>query len=312
MEQQKDYNIENLPDRDTIQKIVAELKSTNLDKVSYQKIFYKILNELKIIPFVTAKLKAGHHIERARINEPDQIFYSEKELSYRTDFHNIKKYGRANFPGQSLFYGAIKSENIELPRIINLLETSELFRSADKTTKTEFVMTVGKWRIKEDFEVVEIVFNKDNIEIIPQIKKAYEYHLDRIRQEMPERIEDIEFLLRFFSDEFAKKTINSDSEYKISVAYTELATNFKGLSGVTYPSVRTNYEGFNVALTIPVVEKYLDLEIVAMFKVYKNGEHTLVDNLAYATDLGNMKSNFNWIDIKGTDEKLINEILLKD
>lgn len=156
------------------------------------------------------------------------------------------------------------------------------------------------------------VSNKANIDNIPQIKKAYEYHLDWIRQETPERIEDIEFLLRFFSDEFAKKTINSDCDYKISVAYTEMAINFKGLSGVTYPRVRTNYEGFNVALTIPAVEKYLDLEIVAMFKVYKNGEHTLVDNLAYATDLGNMKSNFNWIDNKGTDEKLINEILLKD
>lgn len=308
----KDYNIDNLPNKETIVSIVNEFKSTNLEKVSYQKIFYKILNEMKIIPFVTAKLKEGHHIERARLNEPNQIFYSEQELSYRTDYHNIKKYGRANFPGQSLFYGAIKSEHIEHPRFINLLETSELFRSGDKKTNADFVMTVGKWRIKQDFEVVEIVFNKSSIDNIPQIKRAYEYHLNKIRDEMPDRIEEIEFLLQFFSDEFAKKTIDSDNDYKISVAYTEMATTFKNLAGVTYPSVRTDYQGFNVALTIPAVEKFLELEIVAMFKVYKKGKHTFVDNIAYATDLGNMKSHFKWIDIKGTDEKVINEMLLKD
>lgn len=308
----KDYNIQNLPDRETLERIVHELKSADLKNVSYHKVFYKILNELKLVPFVTAKLKAGHHIERARINEPDQVFYAESDLSFRTDFHNIKKFGRANAPEQSLFYGAIKTEHIEYPRIVNLFETSEMFRSIEKKSTGTFVMTVGKWRIKEDFEVVEMVFNQGNIENIPQIKNSYEYHIDRLKKEMPDKIQDIEFILRFFSDEFAKKDIHSDSDYKISVAYTEMATNFKNLSGVTYPSVRTDYQGFNVALTIPAVETFLELEVVAMFKVYKKGEHTFVDNLAYATELGDLKSNFNWVDIQGTKEEMINKILLGD
>lgn len=313
MEQTKPtYNINNLPDRKTLNKVTSELRNADLSKVSYQKVFYTLLNEIKLIPFATAKLKAGHHIERARINEPNQIFYSENDISYRTDFENIKRYGRANFPGQSLFYGAIKTEHIEHPRIINLLETSEMFRSADKKSDAEFVMTVGRWRIKQDFEVLESVFNKHNIATIPQIKQSYEYHLNKLNAEIPDRIDDIEFLLEFFSDEFAKKEINSDNDYKVSVAYTEIAINFKNLAGVTYPSVRTDYQGFNVALTMPAVESFLELEVVAMFKIYKKGDHVFMDNLAYATDLGEMKSNFKWIDIKGTPEDFINERLLKD
>lgn len=306
------YNIANLPDRKTLEKITSELRNADLSKVSYQKVFYTLLNDLKLIPFVTAKLKAGHHIERARLNEPNQIFYSEKDISYRTDFENIKKYGRANFPGQSLFYGAIKTEHIDHPRIVNLLETSEMYRTADRKTDAEFVMTVGKWRIKQDFEVVESVFNKHNIATSPQIKASYEYHLEKIKKEIPDRLDDIEFLLEFFSDEFAKKEIKTDSDYKVSVAYTELAINFKNLAGVTYPSVRTDYQGFNVALVMPAVENFLELEVAAMFKIYKKGVHTFMDNLAYATDFGEMKSNFQWIDIKGTPEDYINKLLLND
>ncbi|MGN7202665.1 hypothetical protein ACTHQF_00215 [Pedobacter sp. SAFR-022] len=306
------YNIANLPDRKTLDKVTSALRSADLSKVSYQKVLYSLLNDLKVIPFVIAKLKAGHHIERARINEPNQLFYSEKEISYRTDFQNIKSYGRANSPGQSLFYGAVKTENIEHPRIINLLETSEMFRSADRKRDAEFVMTVGKWRIREDFEVIESVFNKHNIQTIPQIKQSYEYYLNKLKAEMPDRIDDIEFLLEFFSDEFAKKEIKSGDDYKISAAYTELAMNFHNVAGVAYPSVRTDYQGFNVALGIYAVENFLELEVAAMFKIYKKGEQTFMDNLAYATDLGEMKSDFKWIDIKGTPEDFINEHLLKN
>ncbi|MCG3165762.1 MAG: hypothetical protein POELPBGB_01537 [Bacteroidia bacterium] len=307
-----DFNIANLPDRNTIEKTILELKNADLSKVSYQKVFYTIFNKIKLIPFVTAKLRAGHHIERARLNEPGQIFYSEQDLSYRTDFQNIKKFGRANHPGQSLFYGAIKTENIQHPRLINLFETSELFRAADKKLDGEFVMTVGKWRILKDIEVAEIVFNKGNIESIPEIKKAYEYHLNKLKNDIPERADDLAFLLEFFSNEFAKKEIQSADDYKISSAYTEMAINFKNLAGVSYPSVRTDYQGFNVALSIPAVDSFLKLEVVAMFKVYKKGSKSFMDNLAYATDLGPLESNFEWINMEGTPEDFINQQLLGD
>ncbi|GAA4203904.1 hypothetical protein GCM10022289_20900 [Pedobacter jeongneungensis] len=176
-----------------------------MGKVSNEKVFYRILNELKFIPFVTAKLRAGHHIERARINEPGQIFYSESELIYRTDAHNLRTFGRANCTRTGNLYGAIKTEHIEYPRIVNLFEIYEIFRNNDQQSVDTFTMTVGKWRIKQDFEIVEMVFNQSNIENIPQIARAYEHHIERLRAEIPDRIDTLNFCSRFFLTNLPRK-----------------------------------------------------------------------------------------------------------
>lgn len=283
------------PTKEQINKVLSELKEMNLQEVSYDDIFNKLAYELKIIPFVTAKLKKGNYIERGRINSPEEIFYSETDISYRTDIENIKKYGRANCPKQSMFYGALKSDFIEYPRIVNLFEISGLFRDGDLISNGEFIFTVGKWKIKEDFEVVEIVFDKETIERIPDIKKAYEYHLNNIRQEFPEQVEEFENMLEFFSNEFAKKEISNDDDYKVSVVYTNMAINNRGHDGIIYPSVRTEGEGRNVVLPIEVVDKYLELEKVAMFKIIKNGDKAEMLNIAVALELGEKNTQFNWI-----------------
>jgi hypothetical protein len=71
------------------------------------------------------------------------------------------------------------------------------------------------------------------------------------------------------------------------------------LGGITYPSVRADYHGYNVALPISAVENFLQLEVVAMFKLYKRGDELFLDNLAYATELGHLNSNFKWESLQG-------------
>ncbi|MTK53518.1 hypothetical protein [Paludibacter sp.] len=285
----------NLPAIEQINKILTELNELSLQDISYDTIFEKLATELKIIPFVTAILKKGNYIERGRINGQEQIFNSESELSYRTDNENIKEYGRANCPGQSMFYGAVKSEFIDYPRIVNLFEISDLFRDGDLISDGEFIFTVGKWKIKKDFEVVEIVFDKKTIERIPEIRKAYEYHLDNLKKDFPDKIEEYSAVLEFFSNEFAKKDISSDNDYKISAVYTNMAIENKGHKGVLYPSVRTEGQGRNVVLPIETVDKYLELEKVAMFKIVKHGDKAEISNIAVALELGENNAEFNWI-----------------
>lgn len=284
-----------IPSIEQINKVLTELNELPLQDVSYDSIFEKLETELKIIPFVTAKLKKGHYIERGRINEQEQVFNSESELSYRTDNENIKKYGRANCPNQSMFYGAVKSEFIEYPRIVNLFEISGLFRNGDLISDGEFIFTVGKWKIKDDFEVVEIVFDKKTIERIPEIKKAYEYHLANLKKDFSDKIEEFSAILEFFSNEFAKKDISSDNDYKISAVYTNMAINNRGHNGIIYPSVRTEGQGRNVVLSIETVDNYLELEKVAMFKIVKKGNSAEISTIAVALELGENNAEFNWI-----------------
>lgn len=129
MENPQDFS--KLPSVEELKEIIASIEEADLSLTSYNKLV-NALTSLQFVPFVTTLLKKGHTIERARINKPGEIFSSESQISYRTDYPNIKSYGRANVPHFSLFYGAIESDTIKHPRFVNLLETSEIFRNLEK------------------------------------------------------------------------------------------------------------------------------------------------------------------------------------
>jgi len=297
MENTKDFS--KLPSVNELKEIISSIKEADLSMVSYNKLV-NALTSLQFVPFVTAKLKKGHSIERARINKPNEIFTTESQISYRTDYSNIKTYGRANVPHFSLFYGAFESDVIKHPRFVNLLETSEIFRNLEKNevTNADFIMTVGKWVIQEDIEIVEVVFDENSIQNSADIKRSYEFHLEKLTKEHPEHKEQFELILQFFSNQFAKKEINSHYDYMISAAYTDMAINWRAHKGLTYPSIKTDYQGHNVVLTPFVVDKYLKLEIAAMFRVQKNGKQSMISPLKHCTDFGPLNTNFKWVDYK--------------
>lgn len=297
-------------DKDQLERLINKYKSIKLQGVAFPKLLRELRKDFRYLPFTTAKLKKGGTIERARINLEGEIFNSENQLSYRTDIRNITKYGRANIPHSSMFYGSIVSDHIANPRIVNIFETDESFRNHDSEDR-ELLVTVGKWKIKEDFEIAEITFSDEVRKKIPSVQKAYEYHIQKIKQDHPKNYEYFIRIMEFFSDEFAKKDITSDSDYKLSAAYTELAL-MANLKGVTYPSVRTEFEGINVALPIPVVDEFLELEIAGMFLIKKIGKKSVMDNASITTDLGEMNSNFTWKDMQKLSDQQINEILLKE
>lgn len=81
------------------------------------------------------------------------------------------------------------------------------------------------------------------------------------------------------------------------------------LHGITYPSVRTDNKANNIALFPDSVEKYLELEMVGMFKITKKGKHSFMDNLAISTDLGKYNSDFKWIDIQNKTEEEITKMI---
>ncbi|HMP30206.1 MAG TPA: hypothetical protein PKD85_11435 [Saprospiraceae bacterium] len=307
------FNPINIPTIDELKKVIIELQNTDLSKISYNKLWSIIENEIRVIPFMTAKLNKGHYIDRGRINKDDnEIFNSEKDISYREDSYNIHNFGRANPPYISMFYGAVKSSTIEHPRIINLLETSEIFRNMpdNRYTDANFKMTLGKWIIKEDFEVLDIIYNKYNRENIPEIKNAYSERREELYKEHPNEAEQLELVLEFFSDEFSKKDVKSHHDYKISTVYTQMAL-LKGLHGVSYPSVRTQYLGNNVAITPFAIDKYCELEKAAMFQIDKSGDNTLVGNLKIALNLGPYNTNFQWVSLGNKTEGELNEIIEK-
>lgn len=284
----------NLPEIEKIEEIIFELKNCDLSKTSEEKLIKKI-REINFIPFPTAILKKGFYVDRIRINNGDELFYSEKEISYREDTYNIKSYGRANITGQSLFYGAFESENIKHPRFVNLIETSEIFRNIEKHSELDktFYATLGRWELINETEVLEIIFDKNLIEKSEENKKAYQYHLQKLKE--IENEEKFHKILEFFSSEFAKKTIVNDSDYKLSAIYFNLALmSNQNIAGVKYPSVKSDYLGYNLALLPNALERNFRLKNVVLLEIDKKGMNTTVKSVNSVDDFGPMNSKFKW------------------
>jgi hypothetical protein len=271
----------------TIKEFIESLKKANLSKVSYNKIVSDIKFESIQLPYTTTIIRKGQYIERGRINEKEDKFYSEFDISYRTDTGNITDFGRANKPFQSRFYGAMKTDELQIPRIVLFSELVEQFRNPksniDKTT-----MTIGRWYVKEDFEVADICYSSRYLKV-KSIKDKYDYWIKETKDtEIGE--DDFQELLEFFSNEFSKTHIENKTDYKISSIYSDLAIFANGLKGIIYPSVRTDYLGYNIALPPETVEKCLELKEVAMFEFTNEG----IIPKSYSNELGFYNSKFNW------------------
>lgn len=243
----------------------------NLEYVDYE-IISKSIEDLrdKFIP--TALLKKDWYIDRVRINCKNDVFSNIKQVSYIHDKDILEKYvkfGRANEPKQAVFYGAITSSEIQQPRVVAYFETSEILNELDKYDNIEEIFTLSRWRILKDIEIIEMIFSDEALKVNEYNKLSLENQIKNYGH--LQLAEHYERQGRFFSNEFARKDIKKgeDFKYKISASYINYIWNKTHLKGVTYPSVKSNYLGQNVALLPELVDKYLKLETVAMFKFVK-------------------------------------------
>lgn len=290
-----------------LQTLLQKLKGMDLSKVPYNEII-SIVNTAMVLPVLLTEIREGNYIERIRINKKDQIFTSKKELSYRTDPENINTFGRANSPGSAMFYGAVISSPIQLPRIVALAETEELLRSKDKgRVDKDIIMTVSRWQITKNMRLAEIVFKKDRIKSTPEIEKAYLFHLKAFREQMAEdEVQKLISILEFYSEEFAKSDIITDTDYKISAAYAESAFKNDMVQGIIYPSVRTEYEGSNVALLPATVDDHLQFEEAFIVHVQIRGKKVFLDNL-YRTGIVETNTNdLAWREMESTPQEIKN------
>ncbi len=277
----------------------------NLDTVTYGHVYHSIRQVPdKYVP--TALLHKGHYIDRVRINEGEKLFTTEHDVSYIHDPEVLKNHvglGRSNAEKQAVFYGAIESPEIRQPRVVAYFETTKLFKKPELLPDniTE-LFTMSRWRIMAEIEVVEMIFSKDAQENSEYARTSVTNQMsklpnDEIRKFCYEQGE-------FFSEEFARKDVgdNQSYKYKISSAYANYIWDRTAFKGITYPSVQSIYSGQNVALLPELVDKYLKLESVAVFKFErKDGKDLPIDCIKIATDLGKGNMDFKYADYVEAD-----------
>jgi hypothetical protein len=257
----------------TIQKAYSK---NNLTKLEI------LLNQLiKISPIPTIPIEKGLIIERIRNNYKGEIFYSESELSFRTDPWNVKEFGRANLPNSSRFYGSIKSNYIDEIRIVNVMETNKAFRENKRIKKTQ-VFTSGQWITNTDLKAAIFPFYKSAIIYNEEVKfhaLKFESIIDKFSKEQKSTYKSI---LNFISYHYGLKTINNHLDYACSALISELLFINEDFDAILYPSVRANYTTYNLVLEPHVVMDKLSFINAAMFELFLDGRKAFIDNIAYA------------------------------
>jgi RES domain len=257
--------------------------SKNLTSVSYEEIFDLLKNGIRLIPLPIAKIWKYANIDRVRPNNGTELFKHIDELGYIKDKNVIDNFltsfGRANNPHQVMFYGALETTLIDKPRLTAIAETSHIFRIPGTDCTEGKHYTVSRWETQKELFVVEVVFSEYALKNNPDIAKSFQ-NQTKLLQEHNLEPKEIAFhldFLKFISEEFSKKVTNPE-EYKISAAYTNLAILHPDVSGITYPSVQTDYFGINIVLMPEVVKKYIKPKICSTQILYKKGMKSLIVN----------------------------------
>ena len=122
---------------------------------------------------------------------------------------------------------------------------------------------------------------------------------------MPEQeVQKLVAVVEFFSEEFAKADIDFDTDYKLSAAYAQIALKSGSVKGLIYPSVRTDYEGSNVALLPEVVDKNLHLEEALIVHVQIKGKKVFLDNLYRTGELSADAVSFDWYQMESAPQEV--------
>ncbi|MCW8898110.1 MAG: hypothetical protein OQJ96_05875 [Flavobacteriales bacterium] len=234
---------------------------------SFDEISNIIIQSLGGIPIVSQTIKKGHYLARARTKSDDKPYNKLDQIINRKKEY-VKSFGRGHCPNESIFYCSTKpytaireATQWYINDFGTLLSRNML---QDHNQHVKFV-TVSVWKVVEDLSIASLFLNEQAM----QANEVVNFHgrnvLNTISNKWkPEIVKSKNMILKFFSDEFAKKNILSERDYLLSAWYSKhvylAAEQFGKLDGITYPSVAFDYLGENLALTDKAFKTKLKFE----------------------------------------------------
>lgn len=277
----------------TVDEIIKNLKGLNLSSYPVDEI-RNLLNSLCQAGHIVVSYHRGKSIIRVRPNSKFQKFNYVEQLSFKPQIYNTT-YQRASTPHKTMFYGCTIADNptngeLNNARIIAPFESIKWLR--DESKKGYQKMTYSRWIVKEDLDLLAIVFKESYYEQNSFTKELVDAYKDIFKTLSSEMMVNSMKIQDFLAEEFSKEDTDNDYEYLISALFTEMCV-LKGFDGVFYPSVRVGGMGFNIAITPQATHK-LRLYAAGECSVYKLYDHTVIGNdsvLKYKRNRNKIKFN---------------------
>lgn len=265
----------------TVQEAITSLKALNLVECPVSEI-RELIGHFGQFGGIKKILHKGSTLLRVRANEGTDRYNNREQLSYKPHKYNTT-YQRASTPSQTMFYGALMPEKVEVgrnenARIISALEGLNLLRDTDQEGAQ--LVTFSKWSVTQDIALYSVCHHEQYIAEHPHTADLFELYQKEIAT-LPKEMQDKSNLITdYLSTEFAKPIQNGapDYEYMISAIFTEILVKKGQVQGIFYPSVRAEGKGFNVAILPEVADSSLKLDVAGECRIYKRGRHTIGDN----------------------------------
>jgi hypothetical protein len=241
-----------------------DLLKTAKNEVSIESYIYikNILNSIEF-PIPITIYPKGTKFVRNRVHQENIFFKNVDQLSYRKDIQNIKTFGRANEPGQSVFYC---SDN----DILSFVETSHVAREL-KDKDFEY-LTTGIWIATENIVMVSLLTNDDIRGQHSEIDESSKSFENLIATQNDESGFAVKGLFEFLSKEFSQAAGGDSNHYKITAAFTNyIFDSVKVADGILYPSTIYPTKGFNFAFKPEVVDTKMQFYAAQRIKMQNMG-----------------------------------------
>lgn len=261
-------------DAEQIPKVIEKIQHLHTKELASE-----LFNELCIqFDWLISKIPLPMHyidssfIVRSRENLNGEIFTEQWQISYHSRNYDKITSGRFNRPQEPMFYGALKSNDHKGDSIAtSTLESCKRILDA-KDTSTFYDFTLGKWIIKEQFHVINLLYHKQTMIINPLIDKYLEGYFVDLEQKLSKKVCNyIRYFVDFLSNiaSISKPTLNDyliSNAFWVSMRDYYKRTENTSLLGIVYPSWITEFNGVNIVLTPNAVDNYLHLESVGMYR----------------------------------------------
>jgi len=234
-----------------VETIINKLKSLKSDNSpgSYTHIKNILANQILPIPFISYK---PFKLVRTRSHEKGEVFFKKiDDLTFRKDILNIDFFGRANEPGQGLFYC-----NDNLNEDTGFSESMNIYRNHPDST--EEIITLGAWDVDRELNLAIILpseYKTIESSLINSSSKSY-----KLLDDGSDYYNQLKIMLEYIADEFTLDTIKDNSNYKITCAFVNyIKVKFPDVDGIIYASVKSALKGENIVLWENAAEKNLKL-----------------------------------------------------
>lgn len=279
----------------SIQSRINKLKKEVLRKKARFEILKKLCKELLDKVPVPLFLCPEDYILRARPNFDGEVFRFSHEISYNTTSPERLTLNRFNLQGEAVFYGATSISNTMDNQqghstLTTILESFKYLLDKDNKTLYQY-LTIGSWAPTGGFPLLTLTFYPKAAEKSKYVKNANEYYKKFFAGSYSKADQNkLEIFLGYFSECACKKN-DSENNYLLTTAFFHAAQECYGKEiGILYSSSMTENQGLNVVLTKEIVDNYLKVIKVGMYKCQRNPSQRMEFSIFPCSDMAEVDS----------------------